>query len=94
MSEIEYYFPEQLCLDLEKLLCLDPSKEEQRNAWQSQAALIRARLSCFLDLDRSVFSYARDFVDNAHFASSRSTYYQAESKRIRNCIASYRQGNF
>lgn len=94
MSELCLYLPDQLCVDLEKLLCLDPSQEEQRQAWQSQADLIKAGLSRFLDLDRSVFYYVKLFADDGSYMSRHPDYYQTESKKVRGCIAVYRNGSF
>ncbi|MBK7354823.1 hypothetical protein [Propionivibrio sp.] len=94
MSDVGLYLHDQLCVDLEKLLYLDPSKEEQRLAWQSQADLIKAGLSRFLDLDRSVFYYVKLFVDDGNFMSRHPDYYLTESKKIRGCLAAYRNGSF
>lgn len=94
MSDIGLYLHDQLCVDLEKLLNLDPSKEEQRLAWQSQADLIKAGLSRFLDLDRSVFHYVNYFVDDGNFMSRHPDYYQTESNKIRSCLAAYRNGSY
>lgn len=94
MSDLGLYLHDQLCVDLEMLLCLDPSKEEQRLAWQSQADLIKAWLSRFLDLDRSVFYYVKLFVDDGNFMSRHPDHYLTESNKIRGCLAAYRSGSF
>lgn len=93
-SDSGLYLHEQLSVDLEKLLDLDPSKEDQMLAWQSQADLIEAGLSRFLDLDHSVFHSVKPFVANGNFLSRHPDYYLAESKKIRCCLTAFRTGGF
>jgi hypothetical protein len=90
MTVSGYYSPEQLCADLEALVQLNPSIEDQRESWLLKASHIKSRLTSYLDLDRSVLSYAHTFVNDGAFMCRHSDYYDSERKKIIRCVAAYR----
>jgi Rps23 Pro-64 3,4-dihydroxylase Tpa1-like proline 4-hydroxylase len=92
MDTPTYYFPENLCRDLQDLIELNPSNPDEKNAWMAKAESIRKRLDCFLDLNRSSFTYALHFIQHGDFMSRHADSYETGKRKIQTLIREHQSG--